>query len=37
MNGGKGEKYTCKSYAVLVHDMSSECALQMYEVWLKYL
>ena len=35
-NRNKGENINAK-VMVLVHDMSSECALQMYEVSLKYL
>ena len=35
-NGHKGENINAR-VMVLVHDMSSECALQMYEVSLKYL
>ena len=35
-NRGKGD-YIHARVMVLVHDKSSECALQMYEVSLKYL
>ena len=37
MNRLKGEKYIPARVTVLVHDKSSECALQMYEVSLNYL
>ena len=35
-NRGKGENIHAR-VMVLVHDTSSECALQMYEVPMKYL
>ena len=34
---GDNLKYICARVMVLVHDTSSQCALQMYEVSLKYL
>ena len=36
LKGASYETYTCKSY-IFMHDTLFGCALQMYEVLLKYL